>query len=81
MLATCVVNGWPVDGYLEPDHPLQEHITGVVAALAGEPVGHVGIDGCGAPAHAVSLTGLARAFAAVAARSGRQRRGRPSAPR
>jgi L-asparaginase II len=62
MLATCVVNGWPLESYLDPDHPLQRAITEVFAELAGEPVGHVGIDGCGAPVHAVSLGGLARAF-------------------
>ncbi|HET9600338.1 MAG TPA: asparaginase [Acidimicrobiales bacterium] len=67
MLATCVVNDWPTEGYLHPDHPLQEHITGAVEALAEEPVRHIGIDGCGAPAHALSLTGLARAFATIAA--------------
>ena len=48
------------------DHPLQRHITTVVARLGGEAVTHVGVDGCGAPAHTLSLTGLARAFAAVA---------------
>jgi L-asparaginase II len=69
MLATCVVNGWPVDDYLESDHPLQAHITGIVQLLAAEPVAHIGLDGCGAPAHAVSLTGLARAFSTVAAAS------------
>ena len=69
MLATCVVNGWSVEGYLELDHPLQAHITGVVQLVTGEPVAHIGVDGCGAPAHAVSLTGLARAFATVATAS------------
>ncbi len=62
MLSTCVVNGWPIDSYLEADHPLQRAITDVFAELAGEPVGHIGVDGCGAPVHAVSLVGLARAF-------------------
>jgi L-asparaginase II len=62
MLATCVANGWPIDSYLEADHPLQRGITAVFAELAGEPVAHIGIDGCGAPVHAISLTGLARAF-------------------
>ena len=52
--------------YLDVDHPLQRHITTVVARLGGEAVTHVGVDGCGAPAHTLSLTGLARAFAAVA---------------
>jgi L-asparaginase II len=62
MLATCVVNGWPLESYLDTDHPLQRAITEVFAELAGEPVRHVGVDGCGAPVHAVSLAGLARAF-------------------
>jgi L-asparaginase II len=65
MLATCVVNGWPVESYLDEGHPLQRAITDAVADLAGEAVAHVGIDGCGAPVHAVSLTGLARAFRAL----------------
>jgi L-asparaginase II len=62
MLATCVINGWPLESYLDADHPLQRAITGVIADLAGETVDHVGVDGCGAPVHAVSLAGLARAF-------------------
>ena len=66
MLVTSAVNGWPLDGYLELDHPLQAHITSVIERHSGERVGHVGVDGCGAPAHTLSLTGLARAFAAVA---------------
>jgi L-asparaginase II len=66
MLATCVLNGWPLETYQQPDHPLQQTISGVLASLTGEAIGHVGVDGCGAPAHAVSLTALARGFAAVA---------------
>jgi L-asparaginase II len=34
--------------------------------LAGEPVAATGIDGCGAPVMAISLTGLARAFGRLA---------------
>ena len=66
MLATCVVNGWPTDGYLDPDHPLQRAITESLPGMTGEPVAHVGVDGCGAPAHALSLLGLARAFRTIA---------------
>src|SRR4029079_5747964 len=33
---------------------------------AGEPVGGVGVDGCGAPVFAISLAGLARAFRSLA---------------
>ncbi|MFM7898664.1 MAG: asparaginase, partial [Actinomycetota bacterium] len=67
MLATCVAAGWTHDeSYLSPDHPLQRHITATIPSLAGEPAAHIGIDGCGAPAHAMSLVGLARAFRSVA---------------
>jgi L-asparaginase II len=66
MLATCVHNGWDLDSYLHVDHPLQQHITEMVPELAGESATYIAIDGCGAPAHALSLTGLARAFRAVA---------------
>lgn len=65
MLATCVINGWPVDTYLEPGHPLQRAIDDVVTELCGAPVA-IGTDGCGAPAHVVSLESLARAFRAIA---------------
>ena len=66
MLATCVRNGWATDSYLEPDHPLQRAIAGTVERLAGERIAAVGTDGCGAPLFALTLTGLARAFARIA---------------
>lgn len=67
MLATCVHNGWEHDlSYLQFDHPLQRKITQMVPVLCGEQAAHIGIDGCGAPAHAFSLAGLARAFRAIA---------------
>lgn len=62
MLAACAVNGWDRTNYLDPAHPLQQLVRGVVEEAAGEPVSAVGTDGCGAPLMAVSLTGLARAF-------------------
>ena len=74
MLATCVANGWPVDGYLAPDHPVQQAITSTLERLAGESVEHVAVDGCGAPQHALTLTGLARAFAQLATADGSCRR-------
>jgi L-asparaginase II len=66
MLLTCVVNGWPTDSYLAPDHPLQQAIAATFSELTGEPVGHVAVDGCGAPLLGTSLTGLARAFSVLA---------------
>jgi len=64
MLATCRVNGWPVSNYLDNDHPLQQAITATISDF-GCTVRHVGIDGCGAPTHAVDLRALASAFAAI----------------
>jgi len=66
MLATCVLNGWPTDSYLQPEHPLQMAITEVIAELTGADPVAIGIDGCGAPAHVMELVGLARAMRAVA---------------
>jgi L-asparaginase II len=65
MLATCVAAGWPTDSYTDPGHPLQLEIRRTIERLAGEPVTAVGVDGCGAPLFALSLTGLARAFGAL----------------
>jgi L-asparaginase II len=65
MLATCVAAGWPIETYLDPEHPLQLAVRGVVEELSGEAVPAVGIDGCGAPLFAVSTAGVARAFRAL----------------
>lgn len=65
MLATCVVNDWPTVGYLADDHPVQRLITEHIDTVAGG-VGHVGVDGCGAPTAAISLVGLARAVRQLA---------------
>jgi L-asparaginase II len=62
MLLTCLVQGWPLDDYRAPDHPLQRSLVGTVSELTGEPPSAVGVDGCGAPVQAVSLVGLAGAF-------------------
>jgi L-asparaginase II len=67
MLATCVVNGWSTADYLDHDHPLQRAITATLEEHAGQ-VAHIGVDGCGAPAHVISLRGLASAFATIAGR-------------
>jgi len=65
MLATCVTAGWPTQTYRDPAHPLQREIKAALGRLAGEAVAATGVDGCGAPLFAVSLTGLARAFGAL----------------
>ena len=65
MLATCVAAGWPTQTYRDPGHPLQVQIRDTIARLAAEPVAAIGVDGCGAPLMAISVSGLARAFRAV----------------
>ena len=70
MLATCKINGWPIEHYLAIDHPLQLSITAHIAQLIGAAITEIGIDGCGAPTHAFALRGLADAFAAVVSADG-----------
>ncbi|GLW46762.1 asparaginase [Streptomyces sp. NBRC 14336] len=65
MLYTCRINGWPLDGYLDPGHPLQQVIAEIVEDLTGQRIARVTVDGCGAPLFAVSLHGLARAVARI----------------
>jgi L-asparaginase II len=60
MLSACVAAGWPTAGYLDREHPLQQSIEARLAEAGGEPVTAVVVDGCGAPQHALSVTGLAR---------------------
>lgn len=66
MLATCRVNDWPLESYLDPEHPLQQAVRDTTAEVVG-PVTHTTVDGCGAPLFAVPLSGLARAFGRLAA--------------
>jgi L-asparaginase II len=65
MLLTSVVNDWPTETYLDPDHPLQQAITAIFAELTGAPPDTMGIDGCGAPLLATSIRRLATATARV----------------
>jgi L-asparaginase II len=69
MLATTVLNGWPLDTYRDPDHPTQLAILQTIDELASEHAVHVAVDGCGAPLFAISLCSLARAFGRIAAAS------------
>jgi L-asparaginase II len=63
MLLTCVRAGWSTVDYTDPEHPLQKEIRATIEELSGEEVTAIGVDGCGAPIFALTLTGLARGFA------------------
>jgi L-asparaginase II len=67
MAATCAVNGWPVQGYLDPFHPLQKLVAETVRELTGEEPAGSSTDGCGTPLFALTLRGMARAFGRLAA--------------
>jgi L-asparaginase II len=67
MAATCVINGWPVKGYLDPSHPLQQLVAATVTDLTGEQPLARSTDGCGTPLFALTLHGMARAFGTIAA--------------
>lgn len=84
MVATCKINGWPVRGYLDPSHPLQQLVAETVLDLTGEEPSAVSTDGCGTPLFALTLGGMARAFgriarAAAASLEGNDDDGRPAA--
>lgn len=64
-LLACVRNDWDLATYLDPHHPLQERIRETTEAYTGVEISHTGVDGCGAPVHAVSLEALGRAIGAV----------------
>ncbi|RSD24944.1 asparaginase [Amycolatopsis eburnea] len=66
MLATCELNGWAAEGYLDPAHPLQRAIAATVEDLTGRGIERVAVDGCGAPLFATTLRGLATAVSKIA---------------
>lgn len=61
-LAACVGSGFDTKTYLAADHPLQQLIEQVLEEYSGEKILHSSVDGCGAPLHAMTVEGLARAI-------------------
>ena len=68
ILALARLRGEPFAGYLEPSHPVQREILGFCERTFGDRFtpDRIGVDGCGIPAFATSLTNAARAFARFA---------------
>jgi L-asparaginase II len=69
-LRACVASGWPTEGYLDPGHPLQRQVTGLLAEAGGHDPEPVGVDGCGAPVHRTTVRAMARMFAYLASDPG-----------
>ncbi|MGA1279772.1 MAG: asparaginase [Candidatus Nanopelagicaceae bacterium] len=65
MVATASINGWDIDSYKDPSHPLQKAIRDEFESLSGESIKHVSVDGCGAPLFAMTLRGVVRAIHAI----------------
>ncbi len=65
-LARCVCEGWSIDDYLDPGHPVQEAMRRAVAEAAGATAAEAG-DGCGMRAYFLPLQRFAAMFGRLAA--------------
>lgn len=68
MLAYCQMKGYPLLGYDQPEHPLQQEILQTVSYLSGLAPSDIrlGTDGCGLPVFAMPLRALATAYMKLA---------------
>jgi len=68
MLAVCSRRGWPLETYVDADHPLQMRIRDMLAALSGRAATALprSIDGCSLPTYWLPLAALAHLFAYIA---------------
>ena len=69
MLALAQHHGWPVEGYHELSHPVQQRVLATLSRWSGIDSGDItcGVDGCGLPTFALPLDAVARACATFAA--------------
>ena len=65
-LAACAAQGFPLESYLSPDHPIQREVVRVVSELGDYSVEPVGVDGCGAPVLRTTARAMATLFARLA---------------
>lgn len=68
MLACCIAEGWPIEGYERPEHPLQRLLLQTVAECCRvEPTAvRLGVDGCSLPVFGIPLTDMAVGYARLA---------------
>jgi L-asparaginase II len=68
-LAASVAAGWDTETYLSSEHPMQLLVREVLEEYSGEPILLSTVDGCGAPLHAITVEGLARAIGRFASQN------------
>jgi L-asparaginase II len=61
-LYSCVKNNWDTESYLAVSNPIQQKVIEVLEEFSGEKIIHTSVDGCGAPLHAMTVEGIARAI-------------------
>lgn len=68
MLALALAEGWPIEGYHRPEHPMQQLFRQVIAQVCGVAPGSLedGVDGCNLPVFGLPLAAMARAYALLA---------------
>lgn len=65
MLLACKAEGWPLDSYGRPDHPLQLRTLEILGQFAGLDAGRIGfaVDNCAVPTFRLPIAATATAFA------------------
>jgi len=68
MLAACLQLGYPIDSYLDPCHPLQRTILGLIAAVCEVAPDSIALAtyGCSLPTFGSTLRAFARSYAVLA---------------
>lgn len=68
IIAYCLAEGYPIEGYWEPSHPAQLKIAALISLLSGCPLEklHAGIDGCGLPVFGMPLRNAATIYLSLA---------------
>lgn len=75
MLALAQLKGYPLEDYLNPQHPIQVAIREAVSEMVGMLPEQmpIGIDGCSAPVYAIPMMNMAQAVANLADPRGLER--------
>jgi L-asparaginase II len=67
MLGAALEQGWDLETYRSPEHPLGSAVLDAVRLASGEERVAVGVDGCGLPVHGMPLRAMATIYARLAA--------------